>query len=193
MARKAGTTEYAVLGMLALGPGSGYDLKKRIEGSVAHFWRESYGQIYPILSRLAGQGLVDRRLEHQKGKPDRHVYSITGKGLERLGGWLGEPAPEERFRSELLLKLFFGRRRPVGENIRQVERFRQRQQALRRGYAETERAIRRERRAHLDMPYWLMTLRFGQYRANALLRWSEETLETLARLGRTPARRAKSR
>ena len=31
MAAKGGTTEYAVLGMLALGPGSGYDLKKRID------------------------------------------------------------------------------------------------------------------------------------------------------------------
>ena len=58
MARKAGTTEYAVLGMLALGPGSGYDLKKRVEGSIAHFWSESYGQIYPILAHLASQGLV---------------------------------------------------------------------------------------------------------------------------------------
>src|SRR5947207_2219415 len=151
MARKTGTTEYAVLGMLALGPGSGYDLKKRIEGSVAHFWSESYGQIYPILARLASRRLVERRLERQKGKPDRYVYSITAEGLERLGAWLAEPAREQPFRSELL----------------------------------------REQRAHPELPYWLITLRFGQSRANALLRWSEQTLETLERLSRAPARRAK--
>jgi len=92
MAAKGGTTEYAVLGMLALGPGSGYDLKKRIEGSIAHFWSESYGQIYPILAHLASQGLVERRLERQKGKPDRQVYSITAEGQERLGAWLTAPA-----------------------------------------------------------------------------------------------------
>ena len=109
MARKTGTTEYAVLGMLARGPGSGYDLKKRIEGSVAHFWSESYGQIYPILARLASRQLVERRLERQKGKPDRYVYSITAEGRESLGAWLGEPVREQGFRSELLLKLFFGR------------------------------------------------------------------------------------
>src|SRR5262245_4194745 len=132
MARKAGTTEYAVLGMLALGPGSGYDLKKRIEGSVAHFWSESYGQIYPILARLASRRLVERRLERQRGKPDRFVYSITAEGRERLGAWLGEPAREQGFRSELLLKLFFGRYRPVEESIRHVQRFRERQLLLKR-------------------------------------------------------------
>jgi PadR family transcriptional regulator, regulatory protein AphA len=191
MTRKTGTTEYAVLGMLALGPGSGYDLKKRIEGSVAHFWSESYGQIYPILARLASRKLVERRLERQKGKPDRSVYSITAEGRERLGAWLAEPAHEQAFRSELLLKLFFGRHRPVAENIRHVERFRERQLALKRGYADSERDLLREQRSHPDLPYWLITLRFGQSRANALLRWSEQTLETLEPLSRAPARRAK--
>lgn len=193
MARKTATTEYAVLGMLAGGPGSGYDLKKRIEGSVAHFWQESYGQIYPILARLAAGGLVDRRLERQKGKPDRHVYSITPAGLERLGRWLGEPVPEEKFRSELLLKLFFGRRRPVEETMGHVERFKERQERLGRVFAERERELRRQHAAHPGLPYWLMTLHFGRYRTEALLRWSEETLKTLERLDRAASRRAKSR
>src|SRR5712692_346237 len=157
MERKTGTTEYAVLGMLGLGPASGYDLKKRIEASVAHFWSESYGQIYPILARLAAEGLAERRLERQKGKPDRYIYSITAEGQERLGAWLREPAREQAFRSELLLKIFFGRRRPVAESIRHVERFRERQQALRRTYAEEERELMRKHRAHPELPYWLMT------------------------------------
>ena len=193
MARKTGTTEYAVLGMLAAGPGSGYDLKKRIEGSVAHFWQESYGQIYPILARLAAEGLVDRRLERQKGKPDRQVYSITPTGLERLGRWLGEPAKEESVRNEFLLKIFFGRRRPVDETIRHVEQFKERQQTLARVFAERERELRTKHSAHPGLPYWLMTLHFGQYRADALLRWCEETIKTLERLGRASAKRARSR
>jgi hypothetical protein len=49
----------------------------------------------------------------------------------------------------------------------------------------------REQRAHPELPYWLITLRFGQSRANALLRWSEQTLETLERLSRAPAGRAR--
>jgi len=193
MARKTSTTEYAVLGMLAGEPGSGYDLKKRIEGSVAHFWQESYGQIYPILGRLAAEGLVDRRLERQKGKPDRHVYSITPAGMERLVRWLGEPAQEESVRSEFLLKLFFGRRRPVAEIIRHVESFKERQETLARVYAERERELRRKHGGHPGLPYWLMTLHYGQYRTEALVRWSEDTLKSLGRLGRAAASRARSR
>ena len=63
--------------------------------------------------------------------------------------------------------------------------------ALKRGYADSERDLLREQSSHPDLPYWLITLRFGQSRANALLRWSEQTLETLAQLSRAPARRAK--
>jgi len=72
-----------------------------------------------------------------------------------------------------------------------VERFRERLQALKRGYADSERVLMKEHRGHPELPYWLITLRFGQSWANALLRWSEQTLETLERLGRAPARRAK--
>lgn len=193
MATKTSTTEYAVLGMLAGEPGSGYDLKKRIEGSVAHFWQESYGQIYPILARLAAEGLVDRRLERQKGKPDRHVYSITPAGMERLVRWLGEPAKEESLRNEFLLKLFFGRRRPVVETIRHVERFKERQETQARAFAERERELRRKHATHPGLPYWLMTLHYGQCRTEALVRWSEDTLKTLIRLGRADATRARSR
>lgn len=34
-------SRYAVLGMLSLGPMSGYDIKKVIEESINNFWQES--------------------------------------------------------------------------------------------------------------------------------------------------------
>src|SRR5260370_28739340 len=91
--RRANTSRYAILGGLSLGPRSGYDVKKLIEASIAHFWSESYGQIYPILNRLAAEGLAARRREKQRGKPDRHVYSLTPRGREELQPWLRPPAP----------------------------------------------------------------------------------------------------
>ncbi len=42
-------TKYALLGLLNVCPGSGYDIKKLMEQSTSNFWNESYGQIYPIL------------------------------------------------------------------------------------------------------------------------------------------------
>ena len=57
---KKSKTRFAVLGILSYGPMSGYDIKKFYEKNVAGFWSESYGQIYPILKRLAEEGLATR-------------------------------------------------------------------------------------------------------------------------------------
>jgi DNA-binding PadR family transcriptional regulator len=51
---------------------------------------------------------VKSKTERQKGKPDRHIYSITKKGRERWWKWLAVKPQPEIPRNELLLKLFFG-------------------------------------------------------------------------------------
>jgi DNA-binding PadR family transcriptional regulator len=180
--------------MLTLGPMSGYDLKKLIEQSVAHFWSESYGQIYPILNQLAASGLAERRSEKQRGKPDRHVYSLTAKGREELARWLARTAPPEAFRSELLLKLFLGGAGSVSGSVAQVEHYQAHQRGLLETYERIEGQLRRDMKAHPDLPYWLITLRYGQRRARAMLAWCDETLTTLKRLrARRPERRRRTR
>lgn len=189
MPARSNTSRYALLGLLSLGPRSGYDLKKLIDGSIAHFWSESFGQIYPILRRLEAEGLARRRSERQNGKPDRQVYSLTSKGEAELQRWLQQPARPEGFRSELLLKLFLGAHVPLDATVRQVQEFRRRQHALLATYTALERRLRTESRRHPDLPYWLMTLGYGQRRAAALARWSDEALTTLDRLRRNRQRR----
>src|SRR2546429_5742806 len=83
-ARRANTSRYAILGVLSRRPMSGYDVKKLIERSIAHFWSESYGQIYPILNRLAAEGLAERRREGQPGQPDRPAHSLPSNGRPEL-------------------------------------------------------------------------------------------------------------
>jgi len=183
------TTRYAVLGMLSTGPRSGYDVKKAIDGSIAHFWSESFGQIYPILRRLAADGLVVQRRQAQRGKPDRHVYSITPRGLDQLRAWLAVPARSEGFRSELLLKLFLGRLVSVETSLGQIREFAKRQDGLLQTYAAIERGLRREHGRHPELPYWLMTLRYGQSRAAALRRWADDAVKTLERQRRHGRRR----
>ncbi|MEX2147488.1 MAG: PadR family transcriptional regulator [Candidatus Rokuibacteriota bacterium] len=189
--RRGGTTSQALLGMLSLGAGSGYDLKKRIEGSIAHFWSESYGQIYPMLSRLAEEGLAERTRERQPGKPDRQVYAITESGREELARWLATPARQEGFRSELLLKLFLGARAGAAANVGHVEEVQRRQRALLERYAAVRQRLRGS--SSPDLPYWLITLSYGEHRCRALLQWCDETLRTLRRLGRRTAARPRRR
>ena len=48
-----------VLGLLADGPRSGYDIKAIVDRSTRFFWAASYGQIYPELRRLEAEGLIE--------------------------------------------------------------------------------------------------------------------------------------
>ena len=95
------------LGMLTDGPASGYDLKKEFESSFAHFFAAGYGSIYPALSALAEDGLVDCELVPQEGKPDRKVYQITDTGREFLLQALENTSPCHKVRSEFLATMCF--------------------------------------------------------------------------------------
>lgn len=95
------------LGMLTDGPASGYDLKKQFESSFAHFFAAGYGSIYPALSSLADQGLVECEEIPQEGKPDRKVYRITDEGRAFLEEALQNPCPCHKLRSEFLATMCF--------------------------------------------------------------------------------------
>ncbi len=45
-------SRYALLGVLCMKPGSGYDIKKFCDKTISHFWNENYGHIYPVLKQL---------------------------------------------------------------------------------------------------------------------------------------------
>jgi len=92
-------SQYAVLGLLGMDAMSGYDIKKKFEKITSNFWNESYGQIYPILKRLAAKGFATKSIEKQDGKPDRHIYALTEKGRKVLQSWLTEPVARPPDRS----------------------------------------------------------------------------------------------
>ena len=90
-------TGRVILGMIALGKQTGYDIKQFVDKSTRHFWAASYGQIYPELRRLEEQGLVRGRSEPTGGRA-RTVYELTDAGEAALADWL-EPGDEPRSRS----------------------------------------------------------------------------------------------
>jgi PadR family transcriptional regulator, regulatory protein AphA len=96
-------TAYVILGMLAWGPRSGYDIKAAVDKSVRFFWAASYGQIYPELKRLSEAGLIEGE---PRGGRRRTVYRITDLGAEALEAWLAEEPQTFEARDEALLKLF---------------------------------------------------------------------------------------
>jgi DNA-binding PadR family transcriptional regulator len=176
---KENKSKYALLGILNMCPGSGYDIKKFMERSTSNFWSESYGQIYPILKQLEKEGLATSQTEKQEGKPERYVYSLTDKGLEELRRWLTEPIEHTVERNELLLKLFFGRQNTVADNIEHVKQFRSLQEQLLRKYHGIEEYLKANCAEDADLCYSLITVRYGILRCQALLNWCGETIDRL--------------
>src|SRR5579872_5051560 len=80
-------TGRVLLGMVAFGKRTGYDIKQLVDKSTRFFWAASYGQIYPEFKRLEEHGLVRGRQE-PSGARARTVYELTEAGLEALGTWL---------------------------------------------------------------------------------------------------------
>jgi PadR family transcriptional regulator AphA len=175
-------SKYAVLGFLSMGPMSGYDIKKMFEQSIINFWNESYGQIYPILKRLVEEGLATRSVVKQMGKPDRHVYELTDSGKEQLHQWLTEPAEEQKQRIEILLKLFFGRQVAVKDHIRHVRQFSDFHHQSLQKLESIEGWLKMDHEENPDLPYWLMTVSYGQHVYRALACWCDETLATLNKM-----------
>lgn len=101
------------LGLLSLGPATGYEIKKNFEeGPIGYFLEASFGAIYPALGRLTDEGLIECRIEAQDGKPDRKVYSLTDRGRAAFADALRVDPGPDRFRSEFLFLLLFAEHMP---------------------------------------------------------------------------------
>ena len=190
MAKRSSSSMEVLLGLLAIESMSGYDLGIVIEDSVGYIWSESYGQIYPNLKKLAVGGFVTSKTERQKGQPDRHIYSITRKGHDRLKKWLAVPPQPEIARNELLLKLFFGSQASPQILIGFLERMVESESAVLKELTRLEHEEIARNQHYPGAPYWKMAARFGQLELEAHLRWGEETLNELRNIARKEESRA---
>jgi PadR family transcriptional regulator AphA len=172
-------TSLAILGILSRGPQTGYDVKKVFTTITSHFWRASYGQIYPLLKKLNHQGLVKHKTKRFSRRLDKHIYSLTAEGEKSLRQWLRSPVETHPWRIEILLRLFCGRQVPVAENIRQVEIYQRHKQEELVQLQEIERELRDEHANDADQPYYLFTVDYGQKVVRACLDWCGQTLAEL--------------
>jgi DNA-binding PadR family transcriptional regulator len=93
----------AALGLLAQGPGSGYDLLKHFEKSMANVWPATQSQLYGELNKLADAGLIE---VSDMGPRGRKEYRITQAGHLELQRWVANPQDDPPFRSPGLLRVF---------------------------------------------------------------------------------------
>lgn len=100
------TLGYALLGLLARKPRTGYELTQALREPIGYFWTASHSQVYPELARLEARGWVRYEIIDGPGPRDTKRYAITAAGRRALATWAVIPPPPEHSRNELLLKVY---------------------------------------------------------------------------------------
>ena len=172
-------TAYVILGMLALGKRTGYEIKSLVDVSTRFFWAASYGQIYPELKRLEQAGLISGEDDSSDGRR-RRAYELTPAGREALDDWLtsGQPLVRE-LRHEGMLKLFFSDVLAPEQRVEQIRRMRDEHQ----GVLEALRALEPQVKAASEEQGQRMcyaTLQWGLAYQEFQIEWCERAERELA-------------
>lgn len=96
-----------ILGLLAIVPMTGYDVKRHFDSTAAHFWAADKAQIYRALASLVADGFAEIEVVPGNGAPDRQVHHITEAGRAALGAWLRSPVERSVDRDPFLARVFF--------------------------------------------------------------------------------------
>ena len=172
-------TEYAVLGLLASGARTGYDVKTMADEALGHFWNESFGHVYPVLKRLDERGWVTHTVEAQDGRPDRRVYALTPAGEAALREGFTLPVEPVPPRNELLLKLFFGPLARPGDLRDQLEAHRDAQRDALDALDALVDETQREEAHNAALTYWLLTVDYERAALRAQIGWCDDALDRL--------------
>jgi DNA-binding PadR family transcriptional regulator len=94
---------YATLGLLAQSSGSGYDLLKRFQLSMANVWSATQSQLYGELNKLADADLIE---VSDIGPRGRKEYRITEAGRAELVRWINDTGDDPPIRRPDLVRVF---------------------------------------------------------------------------------------
>lgn len=99
-------TQGSLLGFLADGPMTGWDLLQRVEGGLGRFWNITPSHVYRELQALEARKLVKAG---PPGVRDRRPFTITAAGRRAFQAWVTKDPGPEQIRFPLLVTLWFGR------------------------------------------------------------------------------------
>jgi len=194
--------DYALLGLLARRPATGYDLGKWLRTDGVFLGRRaSMSPIYRALADLTERGWIEARTDRRDSGPDAKVYHLTPEGEAALSAWADEPyEPTPRpMDPDFIVRLNFAGQMGVDHALRLIRTeldYRLRQRAAEQGpYRGAEDvdpvpSIDPEWLAYID---WLTHSR-GYTNTSLYIAWLELTERELSLLqrngGRPPALRS---
>lgn len=102
------STSYAVLGLLADRPYTGYELTRMIRIGFSQCMPRSTSGLYNEPKILVEHGYAAATQE-MKGRQKRTLYAITPAGRRALRAWFKSPTAPMMFESEAIVRLILGR------------------------------------------------------------------------------------
>ncbi|MCK5744740.1 MAG: PadR family transcriptional regulator [Oricola sp.] len=102
--------EYAILGLAAARPQTGYEICRLFEETPISVYSSSPGSIYPAIRRLRAAGLIADAPHPDNPQGSKKALRITADGVATLRAWLSAPVGREdveRRMEELMLRFAF--------------------------------------------------------------------------------------
>jgi DNA-binding PadR family transcriptional regulator len=178
------TTSYAVLGLLALKPWTGYELSQQMQRSMAFIWPRAERAIYDEPTNLVAHGLAKAASEPAGNRP-RTVYRITAKGRRALAAWLTQPSAPPAFESEAMVRATYAEYGDKEALLRTIAGLREHAEQLHAGAGAVVASYLEERapfpdRAHIValngrfiLDYIAMVRRWTDWASDVVSDWSD--------------------
>jgi DNA-binding PadR family transcriptional regulator len=102
------SAKHALLGLLLDRPAYPYQLADRMQQRLGPSWRVNSGTLYNTVKALEEDRLIERIESVPTAHGDRHVYSITDRGVKEFERWFDKTPDTVRLsRRPLLVKITF--------------------------------------------------------------------------------------
>ena len=170
----------AILGLVAMNPQSGYDLRKVFETTPMGNFSSSPGAIYPALKGLEKKGWIRGEPENIGSLRPRLVYSITKEGDAILRAELKKPVTHEELIwhfDSVMLRFAFIERLGSSEALRFLGEFQTESEA----YIDHLEELRDQLREQLS-PCGRLALEHGIQSYRGSSRWAKKAIDELSKL-----------
>ena len=172
--------KHTILGFLNNQDLSGYDLQKKIQNTINHFWPSTQSQIYRTLKELIDSGQVNMQIFYQDEKPNKKVYSITTHGKNELIQWLSSNIDLPNHRNQFLVQFFFSDNIDNKTIIKNLEYYKSIMQK-RLSFLTSQQANKQVKSIHNEKRQKLVSLiaQNGIWALENEIRWIEHTINTI--------------
>lgn len=170
----------AILGLVAMHPQSGYDLRKVFETTPMGNFSSSPGAIYPALKALEKKGWIRGEPENTESLRPRLVYSITEEGDAILRAELKTPVTHEDLIWHfdlVMLRFAFIDRIGNKQALRFLGEFRTESEA----YVDHLEELRESMRENMS-PCGRLALEHGIQASRGSALWAKKAIEELSQL-----------